>query len=247
MTRTASFSTPATRSSRSTGKQGVRSAAGECLGYDRLLLATGSKPIALPVPGLTLPGVCAFRDIADVEVMTLAAHRHRRAVVIGGGLLGLEAAWGLKRRGMAVTIVHLMPILMERQLDATAAGLLQRDLARRGIEFLTNAQTEEILGTDAEGVRLADGREIAGDIVMAIGTRQYRSGVPPGSTSIAATSSATICAPAIRQSTRSASASSTTGRFSGWLRPYGSRRGFAPPVSRAISMPPISRRRSSPA
>jgi nitrite reductase (NADH) large subunit len=151
----------------------VRSAAGVCLGYDRLLLATGSKPIALPVPGLTLPGVCAFRDIADVESMIGAAHRHRRAVVIGGGLLGLEAAWGLRRRGMAVTIVHLMPILMERQLDATAAGLLQRDLARRGIEFLTNAQTEEIVGIGrAEGVRLADGREIAGDlVVMAIGTR----------------------------------------------------------------------------
>jgi nitrite reductase (NADH) large subunit len=151
----------------------VRSAAGLCLGYDKLLLATGSKPIALPVPGLDLPGVCAFRDIADVEAMTLAAHRHRRAVVIGGGLLGLEAAWGLQRRGMAVTVVHLMPILMERQLDATAAGLLQGDLARRGIEFLTNAQTEEIFGTGrAEGVRLADGREIPGDlVVMAIGTR----------------------------------------------------------------------------
>ena len=151
----------------------VRSAAGVCLGYDRLLLATGSKPIALPVPGLDLPGVCAFRDIADVESMIGAAHRHRRAVVIGGGLLGLEAAWGLKRRGMAVTIVHLMPILMERQLDATAAGLLERDLARRGIDFLTNAQTEEILGTGrAEGIRLADGSDVAGDlVVMAIGTR----------------------------------------------------------------------------
>jgi nitrite reductase (NADH) large subunit len=102
-----------------------------------------------------------------------AAHRHARAVVIGGGLLGLEAAWGLKRRGMAVTVVHLMPILMERQLDATAAGLLQRDLRRRGIEFLTNAQTQEILGDErATGVSLADGREVAGDlVVMAIGTR----------------------------------------------------------------------------
>ena len=151
----------------------VRSAGGICLGYDKLLLATGSKPIALPVPGLTLPGVCAFRDIADVETMIAAARAHRRAVVIAGGLLGLEAAWGLKRRGMAVTIVHLLPTLMERQLDATAAGLLQRDLAHRGIAFLTNAQTEEILGTErAEGVGLADGREVAGDlVVMAIGTR----------------------------------------------------------------------------
>jgi nitrite reductase [NAD(P)H] large subunit len=93
--------------------------------------------------------------------------------VVGGGLLGLEAAWGLTRRGMAVTVVHLMPILMERQLDATAAGLLQRDLEARGIKFVLNGQTEEILGQDrAAGVRLADGREIAGElIVMAIGTR----------------------------------------------------------------------------
>jgi nitrite reductase (NADH) large subunit len=151
----------------------VRSAAGVCLGYDRLLLATGSKPIALPVPGLDLPGVRAFRDIADVEAMVAAAQCHRHAVVVGGGLLGLEAAWGLTRRGMAVTVVHLMPILMERQLDATASGLLQRDLTRRGIRFVTNAQTEEILGAGhAEGVRLADGSEIAGNlVVMAIGTR----------------------------------------------------------------------------
>ncbi len=155
------------------GTRTVRSTAGICLGYDKLLVATGSKPIALPVPGLDLPGVRAFRDIADVEAMIGSARRRSRAVVIGGGLLGLEAAWGLKRRGMEVTVVHLMPILMERQLDATAAGLLQRDLSRRGIEFLTNAQTEEILGAEhAEGVRLADGRDVAGDlVVMAIGTR----------------------------------------------------------------------------
>jgi nitrite reductase (NADH) large subunit len=151
----------------------VRSDAGACVAYDKLLLATGSKPIALPVPGLDLPGVRAFRDIADVETISGAAARHRRAVVIGGGLLGLEAAWGLRRRGMAVTVVHLMPILMERQLDATAARLLQRDLSGRGIEFVLNGQTEEILGRDrAEGVRLAEGREIVGDlVVMAIGTR----------------------------------------------------------------------------
>jgi nitrite reductase (NADH) large subunit len=151
----------------------VRSASGVSLGYDRLLLATGSRPIALPVPGLDLPGVSAFRDIADVERMIAAAGAGRRAVVIGGGLLGLEAAWGLRRRGMAVTVVHLMPSLMERQLDATAAGLLQRALEARGIAFLLNAQTEEILGRDrALGVRLGDGRELAGDlVVMAIGTQ----------------------------------------------------------------------------
>ena len=156
---------PATRS--------VTSAGGLVMSYDKLLLATGSKPIALPVPGLTLPGVTAFRDMDDVERMISAADEVARAVVIGGGLLGLEAAWGLKRRGVAVTVVHLMPILMERQLDATAAGLLQRDLTVRGIGFVTNAQTEEIIGSDrAEGVRLADGREIVGGlVVMAVGTR----------------------------------------------------------------------------
>jgi nitrite reductase (NADH) large subunit len=147
---------------------------GQRLPYDKLLLATGSRPLAPPIPGLALPGVRAFRDIADIEAMTAAAAgAHRRAVVIGGGLLGLEAAWGLKRRGMSVAVVHLMPTLMERQLDAAAAALLQRDLAARGIDFHCNAQTEEILGDNhAQGVVLADGREIAADlVVLAIGIR----------------------------------------------------------------------------
>ena len=146
---------------------------GEALPYDRLLLATGSKPLAPPIPGLGLPGVRAFRDIADVDAMVAASERHRRAVVIGGGLLGLEAAWGLKRRGMSVAVVHLMATLMERQLDTTAGELLQRDLDARGIAFFTNGQTEEILGSErAEGVRLADGREIPADlVVLAIGIR----------------------------------------------------------------------------
>jgi nitrite reductase (NADH) large subunit len=141
--------------------------------YDALLLATGSKPLAPPIPGLGLPGVMTFRDIADVTAMIDAAQRHRRAVVIGGGLLGLEAAWGLKRRGMAVAVVHLMPTLMERQLDAAAGELLRRALAARGIEFFTEGQTEEILGADkAAGVLLADGREISADlVVLAIGIR----------------------------------------------------------------------------
>ena len=155
------------------GRRSIATASGIEMSYDKLLLATGSKPVMLPVPGLTLPGVTAFRDMSDVETQIAAAGDGRRAVVIGGGLLGLEAAWGLKQRGMAVTVVHLMPTLMERQLDATAAGLLQRDLAARGIDFLTSAETEEIIGRDkAEGVRLADGRELSADlIVMAIGTR----------------------------------------------------------------------------
>src|SRR4029079_4927649 len=134
------------------------SAPGIPVGYQNLLLPTGSKPLAPPIPGLGLPGTCAFRDIADVEQMLAAAATHKRACVIGGGLLGLEAAWGLKRRGMSVALVHLMPTLMERQLDVAAGTLLQRDLDRRGIAFFTDGQTEEITGTEhAEGVQLADG------------------------------------------------------------------------------------------
>jgi nitrite reductase (NADH) large subunit len=151
----------------------ITTASGLVMSYDKLLLATGSKPVMLAVPGLTLPGVTAFRDMDDVERKIAAAENGDRAVVIGGGLLGLEAAWGLKQRGMRVTVIHRTSVLMERQLDATAAALLQRDLAARGIDFVTNAQTEEIIGSDkAEGIRLADGGKIAADlVVMAIGTR----------------------------------------------------------------------------
>lgn len=151
----------------------VTSHAGTTVNYDRLLLATGSKPIVPPIPGLNLPGVCAFRDIGDVDTMIDAAATYQRAVVIGGGLLGLEAAWGLKRRGMAVAVVHLMPTLMERQLDEAAGRLLQRDLTERGIAFFTNGQTEEVIGTDrVTGIRLADGREAPADlVVVAIGIR----------------------------------------------------------------------------
>jgi nitrite reductase [NAD(P)H] large subunit len=146
-----------------------------CIGaisYDKLLLATGSKPLLPPIRGLDLPGVCTFRDLTDVALMIAAAH-HRCAVVIGGGLLGLEAAWGLKRRGMSVAVVHLMPTLMERQLDAVAGELLRHDLGARGIAFFTDGRTEEIVGKErVEGVRLADGRQIAADlVVLAIGIR----------------------------------------------------------------------------
>ncbi|MGE5539355.1 MAG: nitrite reductase large subunit NirB [Gemmatimonas sp.] len=141
--------------------------------YDRLLLATGSRPLAPPIPGLHLPGVCTFRDIGDVEQMIAASRHHRKAIVVGGGLLGLEAANGLLRRGMDVAVVHLTETLMERQLDATAGKLLQRELDGRGINFFTNGQTEEIFGdAQAEGIRLADGREIPGNlVVLAIGIR----------------------------------------------------------------------------
>ena len=148
---------------------------GTSAAYDRLLMATGSNPFVLPVPGKDLDGVIAYRDIADTHAMIDAAARHRHAVVIGGGLLGLEAANGLKLRGMDVTVVHIMPWLMERQLDAEASHLLQRSLEQRGLKFLIGAQTAELLG-DAAGrvraVRFKDGREVAAElVVMAAGIR----------------------------------------------------------------------------
>jgi len=151
----------------------VTAQSGRIEGYDRLLLATGSKPVVPPLPGLELPGVCAFRDIADIEQMIEASSRFKRAVVIGGGLLGLEAANGLMKRGMAVALVHLMDSLMERQLDSTAGKLLQAELDGRGLHFFMKGQTEEIFGTDrVEGVRLDDELEIPGDlVVLAIGIR----------------------------------------------------------------------------
>ncbi len=151
----------------------VSTTTGRVVPYDALVLATGSTPIVLPVPGAELSGVVTFRDIIDVERMIAAATAGRRAVVIGGGLLGLEAAEGLRRRGMAVTVVHLMPWLMERQLDAPAAGLLRASLERRGIKFILGAETTAILGADrVTGVRLKDGRRLAADlVVMAAGIR----------------------------------------------------------------------------
>lgn len=116
--------------------------------YDRLLLATGSDPFMLPIPGADLPGVLAYRDMADTQAMIDAAACHRRAVVIGGGLLGLEAANGLMKRGMDVTVVHATPTLMERQLDPTAAGLLRQALEARGLHFLMGAQTAALLAND---------------------------------------------------------------------------------------------------
>jgi len=113
--------------------------------YDRLLLCTGSTPFILPVPGKHLAGVIAYRDIADTNAMIEAAKNYQHAVVIGGGLLGLEAANGLMRRGMTVSVVHVMPTLMERQLDAVAGKLLQKSLEARGLSFLMGAQTQALL------------------------------------------------------------------------------------------------------
>jgi nitrite reductase (NADH) large subunit len=144
--------------------------------YDRLIMATGSNPFMLPVPGKELPGVLAYRDIADTQAMIDAAVTYKHAVVIGGGLLGLEAANGLMKRGMTVTVVHVAPWLMERQLDDVAGKLLQKSLEERGMQFLIGAQTEQLLpnadGTRVAAVRFKDGQEVPADlVVMAVGIR----------------------------------------------------------------------------
>ncbi|SFB45355.1 nitrite reductase large subunit NirB [Azotobacter beijerinckii] len=143
--------------------------------YDRLLVATGSTPFILPIPGKDLQGVIGYRDIADTEMMMETARTHRHALVIGGGLLGLEAANGLKLRGMEVTVVHLGDWLLERQLDKTAGKLLQSALEARGIQFRLNTNTAALLD-DGEGrvaiARFSDGEEIPADlVVMAAGIR----------------------------------------------------------------------------
>ena len=156
-------------------------AAGETMSadYDRLLICTGSNPFILPIPGKDLEGVIAYRDIADTNAMIDAATKYKHAVVIGGGLLGLEAANGLMLRGMTVTVVHVQPTLMERQLDSVAGGLLRKSLEARGLQFLMGAQTQELVGSDNEGkggrvksIKFKDGTEVPADlVVMAVGIR----------------------------------------------------------------------------
>ncbi len=151
----------------------VTTRGGSTESYDRLLIATGSDPFIIPVPGKDLPGVIAFRDMDDVDTMLAAADAGGDAVVIGGGLLGLEAAHGLSLRGMKVTVIHLMPTLMERQLDEAAGWLLKQALEARGQTILTGADTAEIVGDGkVEGVKLKDGTLIpASLVVMAVGIR----------------------------------------------------------------------------
>ena len=151
----------------------VTSELGVTASYDKLIIATGSLPIIIPIPGSKLPGVLAYRDLDNVTAMLIAAQSRGSAVVIGGGLLGLEAAAGLKERGMDATVLHLMPTLMERQLDATAGHLLCRAIEQRGIKVITKANTKEILGEKkVEGVLLDDGTKIPADlVVMAVGIR----------------------------------------------------------------------------
>ncbi len=141
--------------------------------YDKLVIATGSVPFIIPVPGNTLAGVLSYRDLDDVTAMMIAAKSKGNAVVIGGGLLGLEAAAGLAEQGMKVTVIHIMPTLMERQLDPTAGHLLKKNIQDRGITVLNGANTKAILGSaHVEGVELVDGTIIpASLVVMAVGIR----------------------------------------------------------------------------
>jgi nitrite reductase (NADH) large subunit len=151
----------------------VIAADGTVADYDQLLVATGSLPFVVPIPGATLPGVVTYRDLDDVNTMLAAAQTGGRAIVIGGGLLGLEAAAGLKAQGMEVTVLHLMPTLMERQLDPSSGYLLQKAFEDRGIAVRCKANTHAILGdASVTGVRLDDGTELPADIVvMAVGIR----------------------------------------------------------------------------
>jgi NAD(P)H-dependent nitrite reductase small subunit len=176
----------------------ITAKSGTVVSYDRLLLATGSNPIMLPIPGNDLPGVVTFRDLQDVDLMLQAARTHKKAVVIGGGLLGLEAANGLLKQGMDVTVVHILDTLMERQLDRAAATMLRESLEQRGLKFVMPAKTVAILGerrtadggwcesaslatvyspqptasARVTGIVFDDGREIEADlVVMAAGIR----------------------------------------------------------------------------
>ncbi|CAN5486926.1 nitrite reductase large subunit NirB [soil metagenome] len=147
--------------------------------YDRLLIATGSNPFIPPLPGKDLTGVIAYRDIKDTNEMIETAKTHKNAVVVGGGLLGLEAANGLMLRGMSVTVVHLAPWLMERQLDDVAGKMLQKSLEARGLKFRLGAHTQALIGDSEDGksgrvtkVQFKDGTEVEADlVVMAAGIR----------------------------------------------------------------------------
>lgn len=154
----------------------IKTASGEIYHYDKLVLATGSKPFILPIDNTNLPGVVSFRDIGDVQKMQQAADGGKHAVVIGGGLLGLEAAYGLQKQGMQVSVVHRSEVLMNAQLDAEAGAILQRELEAKALRFYMANEVAEIVGNAEENhiqaVRLKDGHELPCDLlVMAIGIR----------------------------------------------------------------------------
>lgn len=156
-----------------TQQQQVVTAQGDTFCYDKLVIATGSNPFVLPIEGSDLPGVVTFRDVRDVDLMMASANQHQHAVVIGGGLLGLEAANGLMVQGMDVTVVHRGDILMNVQMDQEAGGLLQTSLEKQGLKFAMDANTVALEGEErVKGVRLEDGRVLPADlVVMAVGIR----------------------------------------------------------------------------
>jgi nitrite reductase (NADH) large subunit len=155
------------------GRRELKIAGEESVAFSRLVLATGSTPLRLNVPGADLAGVHTFRDSRDVDLLLALAAQRKRVVVVGGGLLGLEAAYGLAKAGAPVTLIHLMDRLMERQLDAAAAELLKTLVERKGVEILLNANTARLHGeTGVEGVELTDGRRIDADaVIFAAGIR----------------------------------------------------------------------------
>ncbi|WP_025025504.1 nitrite reductase large subunit NirB [Caldalkalibacillus mannanilyticus] len=156
-----------------TDQKHVISEKGTVVSYDELIIATGSSSFILPIPGAEKEGVTGFRDISDCEMMINVASQYKKAVVIGGGLLGLEAARGLLNLGMEASVVHLSPHLMERQLDATAGAMLKDELEAQGMKFFMEKQTAEILGNErVTGLRFTDGSEIEADlVVMAVGIK----------------------------------------------------------------------------
>src|SRR5580700_9237720 len=155
------------------GRRELKIAGEESIEFSRLVLATGSTPLRLNVPGADLSGVHTFRDSRDVDLLLTLAAKKKRVVVVGGGLLGLEAAYGLAKAGALVTLVHLTDRLMDRQLDPPAAALLKSLVEKKGIRILLNASTARIHGGSCvEGVELADGRRIEADaVIFAAGIR----------------------------------------------------------------------------
>ena len=216
------------------GARTVELADGDVLGYDDLVLATGSRPFVPPVPGTGLAGVHVFRTRADARSLLKAAAGAKRAVVIGGGLLGLEAARGLRERGVAVTVVHLADRLMEQQLDAPAASLLERALRDLRIGVRTGARTDALTGTGrVERVLLDGGEELPADlVVIAAGIRPDVDLARTSASSwVARSSSTTSCARARPGSAPSASAPSTAERSTACGRRCSSRRGRSAPRS----------------